>query len=100
MKQFRKRSPNDAIAIVSSSQTQIDIIKSHLEIDFIEPTYLEKHLAANRSARPGDCRQRPSQSQLTEIARIIPGGKAMHVSRLTIRPQHNAAMLQLLVCVE
>src|ERR1700732_4464719 len=68
MKQFRKRGPDNAIAMVSESQAKIDIIKSDAQMYVVESADFEEYRTPDCGA--GTCHRRKCarQRQLPEVA--------------------------------
>src|SRR5271165_2378277 len=72
VEQFRKRSPDRSITVVSKSQAKIDVIEGHRQIDLIESANLEEYRTTNCGAGAGHRRKCARQRQLTEMAGITP----------------------------
>src|ERR1700730_14365255 len=53
VKQFGKRGPDDPITVISKSQAEIDIIKSDMEISFIQSANFKEYRAPDCGACAG-----------------------------------------------
>ena len=100
MQQFRKRSTDNAIAVVSDPQTKINLIEVPRQVDLIQTADFEEYLTTNGNTWARHCPQRARHHQLTETGQITSSRIMARVSNVSFGISSDAAVPQPVVYLD